>query len=89
MTDPVRDDRLRRQIAQRLSLRTPQEEGLYILSDVAGLMNWTGAVDADALLAKVRDRYPSVASFERSFPSLAFALATGVGKTRLMGAFIT
>ena len=26
--------------------------------------------------------------FERDFPSLCFALATGVGKTRLMGAFI-
>jgi hypothetical protein len=26
--------------------------------------------------------------FEREFPSLCFALATGVGKTRLMGAFI-
>ncbi|MBQ6827898.1 MAG: DEAD/DEAH box helicase family protein [Thermoguttaceae bacterium] len=29
-----------------------------------------------------------VESFERAFPSLCFALATGVGKTRLMGAFI-
>ena len=28
-------------------------------------------------------------AFERDFLSLAFALATGVGKTRLMGAFIT
>ena len=27
--------------------------------------------------------------FERNFPSLTFALATGVGKARLMGAFIT
>ena len=27
--------------------------------------------------------------FERDFPSMCFALATGVGKTRLMGAFIT
>jgi hypothetical protein len=30
----------------------------------------------------------STADFEREFPSLCFALATGVGKTRLMGAFI-
>jgi type III restriction enzyme len=30
-----------------------------------------------------------VADFEREFPSLCFALATGVGKTRLMGAFIS
>jgi type III restriction enzyme len=31
---------------------------------------------------------PPLESFERDFPSLCFALATGVGKTRLMGAFI-
>lgn len=31
----------------------------------------------------------SFSSFERDFPSFAFALATGVGKTRLMGAFIS
>jgi type III restriction enzyme len=30
-----------------------------------------------------------VEDFEHAFPSLCFALATGVGKTRLMGAFIT
>jgi type III restriction enzyme len=30
-----------------------------------------------------------VTDFERDFPSLCFALATGVGKTRLMGAFIS
>ena len=28
-------------------------------------------------------------SFERDFPLLCFALATGVGKTRLMGSMIT
>ena len=36
-----------------------------------------------------RRPYPTCADFERNFPSLCFALATGVGKTRLMGAFIT
>ena len=30
-----------------------------------------------------------MADFERDFASLCFALATGVGKTRLMGAFIS
>ena len=33
--------------------------------------------------------FRSVTDFEREFPSLCFALATGVGKTRLMGAFIS
>ena len=88
MTDLTRDDRLRRQVAQRLSLRKPQEEALRILADVAGRLDWDGTVDPAALLAEIRATYPSVESFERAFPSLAFALATGVGKTRLMGAFI-
>ncbi|MCB0108293.1 MAG: DEAD/DEAH box helicase family protein, partial [Caldilineaceae bacterium] len=48
--------------------------------------------NADAL-AHLRDviasEFPTVSDFERDFPSLCFALATGVGKTRLMGAFIS
>lgn len=88
MADLTRDDRLRRQVAQRLSLRKPQEEALRILADVASRLDWDGAADPAALLADIRATYPSVESFEREFPSLAFALATGVGKTRLMGAFI-
>ena len=40
-------------------------------------------------MAAIRAEFPSVTDFEREFPSLCFALATGVGKTRLMGAFIS
>ena len=81
--------RVRRQIAQRLSLRHPQEKALEILADIADRIDWDSQVDVDALLQEIRQSYPSVESFERDFPSLCFALATGVGKTRLMGAFIT
>jgi type III restriction enzyme len=41
------------------------------------------------VLEIIRSEFPSVTDFEREFPSLCFALATGVGKTRLMGAFIS
>jgi len=44
--------------------------------------------DVAEALSVIRSEFPSVEDFERSFPSLCFALATGVGKTRLMGAFI-
>lgn len=44
--------------------------------------------DLQAALSVIRSEFPSVEDFERAFPSLCFALATGVGKTRLMGAFI-
>lgn len=42
----------------------------------------------EAALKSIREHWPHVEDFERDFPSLCFALATGVGKTRLMGAFI-
>lgn len=41
-----------------------------------------------AILNTLKGQFPSLQDFEREFPSLCFALATGVGKTRLMGAFI-
>ncbi|PBN43201.1 DEAD/DEAH box helicase family protein [Sphingobium sp. D43FB] len=85
----TQNQRIRRQVAQRLSLRKPQEEALNILTDIADRIDWRGEVDCAALLAEIAAAYPSVESFERAFPSLCFALATGVGKTRLMGAFIT
>lgn len=81
--------RIRRQVTQRLSLRRPQEEALAILADVADRIDWKNDAEVQFLLANIRASYPSVESFEREFPSLCFALATGVGKTRLMGAFIS
>jgi len=82
MTDPVQT------IASRLSLRPPQRESLEILAKVCGLVSLKKGADAAAALAKIKAAFPSVTDFERDFPSLCFALATGVGKTRLMGAFI-
>ena len=42
-----------------------------------------------ALLEAIQSEFASVTDFEREFPSICFALATGVGNTRLMGAFIS
>jgi type III restriction enzyme len=76
-------------VASRLSLRAPQREALQILDDVTGRIEFTKDTDLPAALQAVQAAYPSVTDFEREFPSLCFALATGVGKTRLMGAFIS
>jgi type III restriction enzyme len=76
-------------IAGRLSLRPPQRHSLEILDRITEIAPPTKEVDAAAALAAIRSEYPSVTDFEREFPSLCFALATGVGKTRLMGAFIS
>ncbi len=76
-------------ITGRLSLRQPQEEALLVLAQ---------AIDAapevlkdnrnlEAILKTLSAEFPAVSDFERDFPSLCFALATGVGKTRLMGLY--
>src|SRR5687768_13384671 len=76
-------------IAGRLSLRPPQRRALEILDRVTEIVPPAKDADVQTALAVIRDEYPSVTDFERDFPSLCFALATGVGKTRLMGAFIS
>lgn len=75
-------------ISGRLSLRPPQRESLEILDRVTEIVPPAKNQDVRAALQAIRSEYPSVTDFEREFPSLCFALATGVGKTRLMGAFI-
>ena len=77
------------QIVQRLSLRSPQIRSLEILADVIDRIGVGNEIDSNHALEKINDAFPSVESFEREFPSLCFALATGVGKTRLMGAFVS
>lgn len=82
------DQRVAQQVAARLSLRTPQRDSLDILADVLARMGLSKDPDLAHWLAVVRGQYPTVQGFERAFPSLCFSLATGVGKTRLMGAMI-
>ena len=75
-------------IANRLSLRPPQRESLEILDRVCDLIPLAKDTDVKQALEAIRSAFPSVTDFERDFVSLCFALATGVGKTRLMGAFV-
>lgn len=76
-------------ISGRLSLRDPQRHSLEILARITEIIPVRKNADLDAALKIIQSEYPSVSDFEREFPSVCFALATGVGKTRLMGAFIT
>lgn len=83
-------------IRQRLSLRKPLAEALELtarLTDKLSLQK--PPTDEQALkdyinkeLDEVKSIVPSVKGFDRDFPSLAFSIATGIGKTRLMGAII-
>jgi len=76
-------------IAGRLSLRAPQRRSLEILDRISEIIPPHKGADIAAALEILRSEFPTVTDFEREFPSFCFALATGVGKTRLMGAFIS
>ena len=77
-------------VTGRLSLRPPQAESLLKL--VRALEAAPDLLcheqDVPAILSTLKAEFPTLEDFEREFPSLCFALATGVGKTRLMGAFV-
>lgn len=76
-------------IAGRLSLRPPQRRSLEILDRVTEVVPPRRGAGLAEALRVIQSEFPAVTDFEREFPSLCFALATGVGKTRLMGAFIS
>ena len=71
-----------------MSLRKPQTESLKILEEIVTSVSLRRGMNLQAALGVVHAMYPICTDFEREFLSLTFALATGVGKTRLMGAFI-
>ncbi|MGL5631644.1 MAG: DEAD/DEAH box helicase family protein, partial [Azovibrio sp.] len=83
-------DRTLHHVAARLSLRPPQAESLEKLAQALSVAPemLRKHKDVPDMLARLKAEFPTLEDFERDFPSLCFALATGVGKTRLMGAFI-
>ena len=84
-----------RTVAGRLSLREPQTVSLErlhtALESVPALRDRQArsVEELKAMQEALGLKFPKLTDFERDFPSLCFALATGVGKTRLMGAFIS
>lgn len=82
-------------IKQRLSLREPLGQALDIVANLADALDMKrpeAGVDYDSYLddqlQKAKKVCSSCRDFERDFPSFAFSIATGIGKTRLMGACI-
>lgn len=83
-------------IKQRMSLREPLKDSLDIIAQLADTLTLrkrpSDAEESEKFLknelAKVRELFPTCTNFERDFPSVAFSIATGVGKTRLMGACV-
>lgn len=89
-----------RDVSQRLSLRKPKRDSLEVLAEVlndigfstfvskGGKRDVAGALEVIKKSEFIKAQETKFEDFERDFVSLCFALATGVGKTWLMGAFI-
>lgn len=83
-------------IRQRMSLREPLAEALGIVARLTDRLDLKKPEDESEYagylvrqLALAKEVCPDCRSFERNFPSFAFSIATGIGKTRLMGACIS
>lgn len=76
-------------IKHRLSLREPLQDSLDIVALLSSELELKKDVDLKRELEKVRAHFPTCTDFERDFVSIAFSIATGVGKTRLMGAIVS
>jgi len=89
--------------AMSLRARAPQEKSLMLFADylesdagkkVLARMkreNRGNVNDIEVMTKEYGQTVPELCqfqAFERTFPAYTFALATGVGKTRLMGAFV-
>lgn len=81
-------DSIANNIKQRLSLREPLQDSLDIVAQLCQELELKKEVDLAVELEKVKAYFPTCTDFERDFVSIAFSIATGVGKTRLMGAIV-
>jgi len=77
------------QIKRYMSLRDPQYEALEVLDEISTGSDYkTASLESTANIASGKSRTAKPVKFDTEFPSFCFALATGVGKTRLMGGCI-
>lgn len=81
-------DRAREDVLRHMKLRKPQSDSLEAFDEIyRDLPKPLPQVSQEELVRTFREHRPSW-DFERGFPRMTSALATGVGKTRLMGALM-
>ncbi len=76
-------------ISNHMSLRKPQKQSVKILDSILEDIELCKNGNLVQQELDIHAVYPIFSEFEHDFMSLTFALATGVGKTKLMGAFMT
>ena len=76
-------------LSNTMSLREPLKQSLEVLENLLNKNDLLGETEINTKQSLVKENYSIFEEFERSFPSVCFSIATGIGKTRLMGAFVT
>jgi len=76
-------------ISNTMSLREPLKQSLELLDSLIAKADLIGNSRTEKKIEKIKTDCSLFEEFERAFPSVCFSIATGIGKTRLMGAFVT
>ena len=76
-------------ISNTMSLREPLKRSLELLENLLNKTDLIGKTELQKKETLIKKECLLFEEFERGFPSVCFSIATGIGKTRLMGAFIT
>jgi type III restriction enzyme len=72
-----------------MSLREPLKQSLELLDSLIAKADLIGNSKTEVKIEAIKNDCSIFEEFERGFPSICFSIATGIGKTRLMGAFVT
>lgn len=72
-----------------MSLREPLKQSLELLDTLIANADLIGNSKTEKKIESIKKGCSLFEEFERGFPSVCFSIATGIGKTRLMGAFVT
>lgn len=72
-----------------MSLREPLKQSLELLDSLIAKADLIGNSNTVKKIESIKNDCSLFEEFERAFPSVCFSIATGIGKTRLMGAFVT
>ncbi|HNY44695.1 MAG TPA: DEAD/DEAH box helicase family protein [Bacteroidales bacterium] len=76
-------------ISNTMSLREPLKQSLELLDSLIAKADLIGNLKTEKKIESIKKDCSLFEEFERGFPSICFSIATGIGKTRLMGAFVT
>ncbi|HOU97872.1 MAG TPA: DEAD/DEAH box helicase family protein [Bacteroidales bacterium] len=76
-------------ISNTMSLREPLKQSLELLDTLMVKADLIGNSKTEKKIESIKKECSLFEEFERAFPSVCFSIATGIGKTRLMGAFVT